>query len=448
MKHSIKKILVPLLILLLPLCGMANKPEKKARVIVMTDGEVDDRSSMIRFLLHTCDVNLLAIIQTNSVYQKSGHSKEEWFKKELDAYEQVYPNLIKHNPDYPTADEIRSKSFVGDEDPEHLMNVTSREKRNAQKPGGKVEYMPDAWPNTPGSDKIVQILLDKNPEPVYIEVWGGGNTAAKAFYKLKTEYPNDYERAISKVVMYNIWYQDNAGNYIETYHPKVTMVYCGSFSGVWDYRSQPNTTDFITNNVKNNHGPLGALYPQTYISEGDSPSFFYTYYNGLRNYENPTYGGWGGRFTKLAGFENVYTDAVEDGDVKQSMRRWVNQVNNDFQARMDWCVAQKFSDANHPPMIKIKGECDIKAKPGQKIQLNANGTTDPDGNKLTFKWRQYKEAGTYDGIIKIENQTNQITSFVVPKDNKQGTIHIILEVTDNGEPAMVSYKRLVISVTP
>src|SRR5664279_1008214 len=99
MKHSIKKFLVPLLILLLPFCGMANKLEKKARVIIMTDGEVDDRSSMIRFLLHTCDVNLLAIIQTNSVYQKSGHSKEGWFKKELDAYEQVYPNLIKHNPD-------------------------------------------------------------------------------------------------------------------------------------------------------------------------------------------------------------------------------------------------------------------------------------------------------------------------------------------------------------
>ncbi|MDR1525985.1 MAG: hypothetical protein LBS79_12145, partial [Tannerella sp.] len=43
--------------------GEAAKP----RVIVMTDGEVDDRCSMIRFLLHTNDMEVLAIIQTNSV---------------------------------------------------------------------------------------------------------------------------------------------------------------------------------------------------------------------------------------------------------------------------------------------------------------------------------------------------------------------------------------------
>ena len=42
------------------LLGQPMKP----RVIVMTDGEVDDRCSMVRFLLYTNDVELLAIIQT------------------------------------------------------------------------------------------------------------------------------------------------------------------------------------------------------------------------------------------------------------------------------------------------------------------------------------------------------------------------------------------------
>ena len=43
---------------------------KKARVIAMTDGEIDDHSSIIRFLLYTCNIELLAIIETNAVYQK------------------------------------------------------------------------------------------------------------------------------------------------------------------------------------------------------------------------------------------------------------------------------------------------------------------------------------------------------------------------------------------
>ena len=446
MQHTILKSILGLVFLVLPFFVMAKNTESKARVIVMTDGEVDDQSSMIRFLLYTCDIDLLAIIETNSVYQPNGHSKEDWLEKQLNAYRQVYPFLIINHPDYPTADEIKSKCFVGDEDVEHLINVRSREKRKAQIPGDSVEYRPDAWPDTPGSDRIVEILLDKDPSPVYMEVWGGGNTASRAFYKLKNQYPNDYQRAVSKVVMYNIWYQDDAGNYIETFHPNVTMLYCASFSGTWDYRSQPGTTGLISENVKSNHGPLGALYPQAYISEGDSPSYFYTMYNGLRNFENPSYGGWGGRFVKLAAFPKGYSDASENGDMKQSMRRWIDQVNNDFQARMDWCVASKFSDANHAPVIRFAGNTTISVKSGQTINASAKGSKDPDGDHLTYKWWQYKEAGTYPGFVEIKNASSEKSSIHIPKDQAQGTIHIILEVTDDGVPSLVSYKRIILDV--
>ena len=61
----------------------------KPRVIVMTDGEIDDHSSMIRFLLYTCDIDALAIIETNSIFQKKGHSKEDWYEKQLEAYGKV-----------------------------------------------------------------------------------------------------------------------------------------------------------------------------------------------------------------------------------------------------------------------------------------------------------------------------------------------------------------------
>ena len=419
---------------------------QKPRVIVMTDGEIDDHSSMIRFLLYTCDVEVCAVIETNSIFQRVGHSKEDWYENQLEAYGKIYPNLIKHNPDYPTVDKLRQISFVGDEDHDHLRGL--REKRWELIPGAKITYKPDDWEDTPGSDKIVDVLLENNPEPVHIQAWGGGNTAARAFYKLKTEYPDDYHRAVSKVVMYNIWYQDGAGNYIETEHPDVTMIYCGSFAGTWNYRSQKNTYDFIEHHVKNNHGPLGALYPQDYVSEGDSPAFFYSLYNGLRNYEDPTFGGWGGRFEETPELDHVYKDAVDDGDNKKSLRIWINEVNRNFQARMDWCVAEKYEDANHQPVVKIMGELNRSVSPGETVNINAGKTKDPDGDKLSFKWWQYREAGSYTTMVKLQNSATDQVSFVAPDVSKPETIHIILEVTDNGSPALKSYQRIIITVMP
>ena len=59
----------------------------KPRVIATTDGEVDDRSSMIRFLLYACDFDVAGIVQVNSRFQKDGHSDKKWIEAQLDAYE-------------------------------------------------------------------------------------------------------------------------------------------------------------------------------------------------------------------------------------------------------------------------------------------------------------------------------------------------------------------------
>lgn len=104
------------------------------------------------------------------------------------------------------------------------------------------------------------------------------------------------------------------------------------------------------NYLHNDHGPLAALYPQDYISEGDSPAFLYTLGSGLRGYEDPTYGGWGGQFYKIEGLKNVYRD-VDRG----SYLRWVEVANRDFESRLRWCVAGKYEDANHKPVIAIPG---------------------------------------------------------------------------------------------
>lgn len=416
--------------------GQENKP----RVIVMTDGEIDDRSSMVRFLLYTNDVELEAIIETNSVYQRNGHSDKDWYEQQVDAYERVWPNLVKHDPDYPPADEIRAKSFVGDEDPDHI--IVDRNSR-ARRPGSEVKIDPSDWPDTPGSDRIVEILLEEDPRPVYIQAWGGGNTAARAFCKLKTAYPGDYERAVSKVRMHNIWYQDGAGNYIEQLHPEVTMLLDHYFNGSWDYGSQSYTYCFIENEVKSGHGPLGALYPQDYVSEGDSPAFLWALENGLRNYEDPTFGGWGGRFYRVEGFENVFADVSEG-----SYTRWIEDANRDFQARMDWCVAETYEEANHKPVIRLKGAPDRTVRAGEVVTFSAEGTTDPDGDRISFRWWQFQEAGTCSQMVNIENPLGDRIRFVAPGVDESCTIHIILEAEDNGSPELVAYQRMIITVMP
>jgi hypothetical protein len=456
-----KLFCLPISVVLILLCFQSDSfgQTAKPRVIAMTDGEVDDRSSMVRFLLYTNEIDLLAIIQTSSIFQRSGWSKDKWIEKQLDAYEQVHPNLIIHDPAYPTAAKLRSILYVGDEDSTHLPRNFSLRGGNSAVEGDLIN--PANWPDTPGSDKIVEILLENDPRPVHLQAWGGGNTAARAFYKIKTKYPKDYDRALSKVVMYHIWYQDAGGAYIEKYHPKVTMVLDNNFAGSWNYGSQRYTYQYIKDNVKNNHGPLGALYPQDYVSEGDSPAYLYSVANGLRSHENPTYGGWGGRFY------NVYGNVYKDFD-KASYTRWIEYANRDFEAKMDYCVATKFADANHKPVIKVIGSLDRTVKSGETVELEVE-ITDPDGQRPSASWWQFADADTFEGFVEPSFQQGQNfnqggrgnpppagpvkskISFVAPKVTSPSTIHMVLESSDraqNGVPSLTSFARFIITVTP
>lgn len=69
----------------------------------------------------------------------------------------------------------------------------------------------------------------------------------------------------------------------------------------------------------------------------------------------------------------------------------------------------------------------------------------PDGDKLTYKWWQYEEVGTYTGKIAIKNVNRVKASFILPNDIKQGeTIHLILEVSDSKTPQQTRYQRVIV----
>jgi hypothetical protein len=421
----------------------------KPRVIVTTDGEVDDRSSMIRFLLYACDFDVEGIVQVNSKFQKNGHSKELWLEKELNTYEQVLPNLRKHQPDYPNAEYLRSISRVGNENIKDLWVAP-----------------PDMeTKDTPGEQLIINTLLDNDPRPVHVLMWGGANTTASALWKLKTEYPKEkFDYAVSRIRIYCIWYQDGGGGWIQTNIPGAYINEAYRWENVWDYGSISNNPtkkrcanppeiqaymnyEWVSNNVTHGHGLLGAIYPQKYISEGDTASFLNLINNGLDAYQDYTLGGWGGRSAHdNPAFPNHITDKTltDDGNHNKMYWRWIPAVQNDFAARLDWCV-KAFKDVNHAPVAKVKSSLNRDVKAGKTVKLKATAT-DLDGDTLTCQWWQYSDADSVTTTVAIANANSLDNASFVAPDEPGKQVQIILEVTDNGTPPLVGYQRVICNI--
>ena len=129
-----------------------------------------------------------------------------------------------------------------------------------------------------------------------------------------------------------------------------------------------------------------------------------------------------------------------------TLRRWAVHLQNDFAARLDWCM-NDFAGANHPPQPRIAGALHRTARPGERVALDARESSDPDPHALKFEWIHYAEAGTHRGAIRIADAKARETSFVVPSTARAGeTIHVVLMVTDSGVPALTRYQRTVVTI--
>ena len=80
--------------------------DERPRVIVTSDGEIDDECSLVRFLLYANEWDIEGIITSSSQYHWQGHNwaGDDWARPYLEAYAKVRPNLIKHDPRYPTVE--------------------------------------------------------------------------------------------------------------------------------------------------------------------------------------------------------------------------------------------------------------------------------------------------------------------------------------------------------
>lgn len=441
---------------------------EKPRTIVLTDigGDPDDEQSMVRLMVYSNEFDIKGLIATSRMGH--GHdTKPQAIQNIVNAYGKVRNNLLLHKSGYPTAQYLLDQVKSGNPVP-GINSIGS----------GK---------DTKGSDHIISVV-DSDTRPVWIVIWGGSTDLGQALWRVKNTRSASASAAFqAKIRVYAIGDQDQVGTYITQNFPNVKYIHSNStpgvsFSGVFRgmYQNESSsqelvkdkslmTSTWVKTHVTQNHGPLGALYPLTAIQtpnfiqgpkEGDTPSMFYVLSKmlGLSDPEQPTWGGWGGRFERSGNEYLGNPDKHWSGSTdrllgeKWTVARFRSDYQNDFQARMDWCV-QSFKGANHHPIVVFNNDIsgavvNLNVVSGSVVALSAAGSTDPDGNSLSYYWYQYHEAGSYNGSVSIKNNSTRDANFVAPKVTSPQTIHVILKVSDNGTPKLVSYRRIIITVRP
>lgn len=457
------------------LASAADKP----RVFVLTDidNEPDDAMSLVRYLTYANHFDTEGLVATTSVHQKN-HVAPQSIRRIVAAYGKVRDHLEKHEPGFPTGEQLLA--LVTEGVPDYGMKVVGE------------------GHDSPGSEALIKALDRDDPRPLWVPVWGGPNVLGQALWKIRATRPADaVAKAVAKLRVYAISDQDDSGPWLRKEFPGLFYVVSPGFSaggayhhatwsgisGDYFHARCPGadftvvTNEWLDRNIRKK-GPLGAEYPRwDYLMEGDTPSFLGLINNGLNEPEHPDFGGWGGRYELytprlqkwhlFAETRPIYTDADDevmgaDGrwhDTNHAtIWRWRESYQNDFAARMDWTI-KTYSDANHPPVPKLAHAARLTAKPGQRVELSAEGTTDPDGDAVSYEWLYYNEAGTFPlssarsgQPLEIKNFDQQKASFTVPTARVMapgtGTMHLILAVTDHGTPRLTRYRRVLVTVVP
>lgn len=449
-----KLLLVAICPLFMGACALYGQNEK-ARVFVLTDvsNEPDDEQSLVRFLVYSNEYDVEGIAASTSCFLKRG-PREDIIRRFVSAYAQVYPCLRVHAELFPSPEYLQSIVYCG-------------QKGYGLKSIGKGH-------ESPGAKALLKAMTSPDPRPLWVCAWGGTNTLAQALIMAREQLPHSRLRqAVSKMRVYATADQDDSGLWLRKEFPELYYVsdptpqdfrqyYRGTWTGISGDRNYNNGVyyhfDMVDNpwlrsNVIEGHGALGALYPELiYIMEGDTPTFLGLIRNGLC--WSPENGGWGGRYelyTPQGETRPLYTSTVGScdkfeyapGDTTVSnqitIARWREDFQNDFAARMDWCTAKEYSQANHNPVAVAcgktgKDEVRINTKE-DSLELSLEGSYDPDGDKFSGEWFIYPEAGTSRGAV-LRGSVLDLSEAT------RGTTHVILRLRD--ERGLVAYRRIIV----
>lgn len=415
----------------------SSVPERR-RVLIETDagGDPDDEQSLVRFLLYANEWDVEGII-ANRPQTRDGENRNPErtglgvVRRLVAAYGDCWPHLVQNDPRYPTAAFLHARTVPGHNDTEEAVR------------------------------RILEVVDHPDPRPVWYSDWGsdrgsGTNNLRRALDQVWRERgPAGYATFKSRLRLVSF---DNFADHTSQLTPPFPLwvdTWRPELEGRrWYHRFSALTSTAggfdIVRDCLTGHGPLGALYPANTThpqKEGDTLSFLYLVPNGLNEPGEPGWGGWGGRLGLNPAFpgRSYYWASLADtwqgsSHRDNTLRRWAEAIQNDFKARLDWCVAPPAA-ANHPPIVRVSLPAGSPLPPGAAIRLDAGRSADPDGDRLRFDWFLYPEAGTCPTPPELQAE-GSLAELRIPAPSGPGTHHVILAVTDSGIPPLTRYQRL------
>lgn len=482
-----------------------NKP----RILITTDMECDDMNSMIHLALHLDEIDPAGFVYTASKYHfngdgihtlgevtphyscggelaYSGHAgyphpdpeavhlrsyrpfEEGWIESLWkNEYAAVYPNLLRHSPDYPS--------------PEYLLSITKT---------GNIAFEGDVSEETEGSAFIEQVILDDDERTLYLLSWGGMNTIVRALMSIHEHYAGAacWESVLNKVYKKvcvlgvtdgfgqgNSWLDHGKQLFPELRMLRTEFTHAGFLAAKFAQEDAVHTfrAPWLKENIKFGHGPLmekmilfadgTRIYGEPenrqyglitvldwgwdsmpayhfdqydWIGEGDSTTVVPVLPHGLRGLED-------GRFGSLAG--RLYPDG-ETLEKKETYNPFLPAFQSEWAARADWCV-RPYEACDHPPLVRILTN-DCTVSPGETVILSAE-TEDRDGRGLETEWSFYVPGCTYSAaeLPEIRESDSLRASFTIAEDVcVPGCLIAVFSCRTKGVKPITRYGEVMINI--
>lgn len=290
----------------------------------------DDIQSMVRFLLYANEFDVEGLIASSGTFANVANKQN--ILDILNMYDQAYENLRRHDPRYPTADQLRSVTWEGSSG-------------NWEKPANEIL---GEGKDSEASEAIAKVVDQSDPRPVWICVWGGPQEVAQAIWKVQhTRSTEELEIFLSKIRIFMIGLgdkpgQDGSGQWLIDNFPNLFMIISQkTYHGMFAQHSPIGNLEWLNTHIREGHGPLGAVYPSSGydpnnpgMQEGDTPSFMYlvSAARGMNDPERPDQESWGGRYVQ----RDPHKKHWFDGPGAESVSKWLQKIQEDFALRADW----------------------------------------------------------------------------------------------------------------
>lgn len=448
----------------------------KRRLLVLTDissttagfKEPDDAQSLIRLLVYANHFDIEGLIATHTSHWDD--CKPQYIRDVIRAYGSVHGELIRHDAGFPA--------------PEYLNGVV-----RSGNPLDGLEHIGEGK-DTEGSDWIIEAGDREDARPLWITIWGGTTDLAQALWRVRDKRARaEVQRFISRLRIYSIGDQYQIRGWVREHFPDLFYITCNkAMRGMYKGGDESLVhSQWLHQHVMHGHGSLGERYPDydggdTWgggvqgVKEGDSPSFMYLLPQGPGDPDHPELGSWGGRFIpneRLSPSRMHFFDACDRPEMTaalmasydrkrsldagtrsawESVSRWRAAYQASFQSRMDWCV-KPFCEANHEPVAVIQGVTqgdgrlvEMDADSAAVMRFDASGSWDPDGDELDFTWSLLTLEDSVKPLPDMAGADTPILTLKAPVVSSPRDIHLLLTVTDRGDPPLSSYCRLKIRV--